>query len=112
MLLIIPLCVHINTIQITERGGIMKRIKAVNGYTIMQATERDKERTPGEYYIYFSSDLRDFGLAYSEPEFEVSNLQEALDFCNGSNYAKAKEILESKYTCVCFDDIEKLERTL
>ena len=93
----------------------MKRVKALNGYTIYLANERDEKKytgiEAGNYYIYFSSDVRDYGIAYSYPEFECSCLEEAIENCGG-NYAIAKEICESDHTCVTFEEIEEVEKKL
>ena len=93
----------------------MKRIKALNGYTIYQATKRDENKhnvTEGYFYIYFSSDIRDYGLTNTYYDFEVGSIEEAEDFCNGSNYAKAKEIVEKTTTCATYEEIEEVEKIL
>lgn len=91
----------------------MKRIKAMNGYTIMEVTARDEKQgngTAGEFAVYFSSDIRDYGVAYSTPEFEgLESLELAEQVCN-NKFALAKEALEQEYTAVSYDDIiEKAE---
>ena len=94
----------------------MKRIKSLNGYTIYEVTERDAKhdasKTAGEYEIYFSSDIRDYGLSNSYAEFDgIDNLNVAMELCSG-NTAIAKEICESVSTCVDSADIEKVEKML
>lgn len=93
----------------------MKRVKSLNGYTIYLANERDEKKytgiEAGNFYVYFSSDIRDFGIANSYPEFECGNLKEAIENCGG-NYAIAKEICESDHTCVTFEEIEEIEKQL
>lgn len=88
----------------------MERIKSANGYTIYRATERDEKRyrvNAGEYYVYFSSDVREFGLANSYPEYEgLETLAEALELCNDSNYAVAKEIAERWTTAATYHEID------
>lgn len=93
----------------------MKRIKALNGYTIMKATERDEARynvTAGRYYIYFSSDLRDYGLSNSDPDWEEDSLEIALEWCTSNNYATAKEIVEAITTAATFEEIAHIEKLL
>lgn len=92
----------------------MKRIKAINGYTIYEATERDEKKynvIKGCFYIYFSSDIRDYGLQFSDCEYEASNLKEAMELCD-NNFAIAKEIAEEKNTAVSYEEIEKIETML
>ena len=93
----------------------MKRIKAINGYSIYQATSKRDENNGfsiGEYYIYFSSDIRDYGLTNSDPEFDsVDSLNVAMELCE-NNFAIAKEICETKTTCVSYNDIETVETML
>lgn len=72
----------------------MKRIKSINGYTIYQATARDAARDnveEGYFYLYFSSDIREYGRAYSYIEYEAGSLEEAEALATGSNYAAARE---------------------
>ena len=79
----------------------MKRIKSINGYTIYQATARDVTRhnvEEGYFYLYFSSDIREYGLAYSYIEMEAGSLEEAEEFATGSNYAAAREYVEAETT--------------
>lgn len=93
----------------------MERIKALNGYTIMRATARDVKKynvTEGNYYIYFSSDLRDYGLANSDADWETDSLVTALEWCVSTNYAAAKEIAESRSTAASFEEIEEIESQL
>ena len=94
----------------------MKRIKAMNGYTIYLANERDEKKNPqyhsGEYYIFFSSDIRDFGLTYSDFEYEVETLEIAEDLCMGSNYAVARELVEETTTAASYAEVAEVERML
>ena len=87
----------------------MKKVKAVNGYTIYEATERDEKKykvEAGYFYVYFSSDIRDFGITYSYPEMECGSIEEAESFCSCSDYAVVREALEEESTCVTYEDIE------
>lgn len=93
----------------------MKKIKALNGYTIYEATKRDENKynvTEGYFYIYFSSDIRDYGISNSEWDFEAGSIEEAEAICNGSNYAKAKEIVEATTTTATYEEIEEVEKIL
>lgn len=95
----------------------MKRIKAMNGYTIYEVTARDEKQgngTAGEFAIYFSSDIRDYGVAYSTPEFDgVETLEQAVELIEGEgNYAKARELCEKESTAVTFEDIEAMQERL
>ena len=72
----------------------MKRIKAINGYTIYQATtQRDADNyncEVGNYNVYLSSDIKDFGLSNSYPEYDnLDSLTAALNICRDSNFAIA-----------------------
>lgn len=93
----------------------MKKAKATNGYTVYEATERDVEKygfEAGRFYVFFSSDIRDYGIENSYPEFEgLDTLEEALAYCCG-NYAKAREIVESRTTCATFEEIAEVEAQL
>lgn len=94
----------------------MKRIKSVNGYTIYLANEHDEEMrnniTSGYYYIYPSSDIKEYGLVMigDEPTMKLGTLEQAIDWCSNDDYAIAKQSLESKSTFVTFDDIEKEQK--
>lgn len=95
----------------------MKRIKAMNGYTIYEVTARDEKQgngTAGEYAIFFSSDIRDYGVAYSTPEYEgIDTLEQAVELIEGEgNYAKARELCERESTAVTFEDIEEMQERL
>lgn len=93
----------------------MKRVKGINGYTIMEATARDVDKynvIEGNYYIYFSSDLRDYGIANSYPEWETDHIDTAIEWCQGSNYALAKEIVEAQTTAATFEEIAAIEKQL
>lgn len=93
----------------------MKRIKAMNGYTIYMLTARDEkngEGFEGEYAIYFSSDVRDYGREFSVAEFDgVGSLEEAESLCN-NNYAKARELVEEVQTLYDFEEVEAIEARL
>lgn len=72
----------------------MKRIKSVNGYVIYEATSaRDEENYNcriGHYNLYLSSDIKDFGLSNSYPDYEdIETMSEAINICNGSQFAIA-----------------------
>lgn len=93
----------------------MKKIKNVNGYTIYQAGPRDVKKygfSEGGFYVYFASDVKDFGLPNSTPEFEdCGNLEEAEANCTG-NFAIAKEIVEERTTAASMDEILEVEAML
>lgn len=93
----------------------MTRIKSMNGYTIYQAGARDVTKhgfDDGSFYVYFSTDVRDFGLTNSTPEYEgCGSLEEAEANCCG-NFARAKELVESQTTAASFDEITEIERRL
>lgn len=93
----------------------MKRIKSVNGYIIYQATARDVTRhnvEEGYFYLYFSSDIRAYGLAYSYIEFEAGSLEEAEAIATGTNYAAAREYVEASTTAATYEEIEEIEKQL
>ena len=93
----------------------MKKIKAVNGYTIYQASARDASKynvEEGYFYLYFSSDIRDYGLTNSEWDHEAGSIEEAEAFATGSNYAIAKEIVEETTTAASFEEIQEVEAKL
>lgn len=93
----------------------MKKIKNLNGYAIYQAGERDVKKygfSDGGFYVYFASDVRDFGLPNSTPEFEdCGSLEEAEANCTG-NFAIAKEIVEERTTAASMDEILEVEAML
>ena len=93
----------------------MNRIKSLNGYTIFQAGPRDVKKygfTEGDFYVYFSSDVRDFGIVNSLPEFEsCGSLEEAVANCAG-NFAIAKEIVEGRTTAASMEEIAEVEKQL
>lgn len=93
----------------------MKKIKNMNGYAIYQAGARDVTKygfEDGSFYVYFASDVRDFGLTNSTPEFEdCGSLEEAEDNCTG-NFAMAKEIVEERTTAASMEEILKVEAML
>ena len=97
----------------------MKRIKSVNGYTIYEAvTQRDEDTYNchvGEYNIYLSSDIRDFGLSNSYPEYEsIDSLSVAEAMCGASQYAVAVDLAEelSSSTVQDMDLVLEIERLL
>lgn len=93
----------------------MKKTKNINGYAIYEAGDRDVKKygfTAGSFYVYFASDIRDFGLPGSTPEFEdCGTLEEAEANCTG-NFAIAKEIVEGRTTAASMDEILKVEAQL
>lgn len=93
----------------------MKRIKSLNGYSIFEAGQRDVKKygfTAGSFYVYFASDIRDFGLENSTPEFEdCGSLEEAEANCAG-NFARAKEIVEGRTTAAGMEEILEVEAQL
>ena len=93
----------------------MKRIQAINGYTIYQATARDVEKhnaTEGNFYLYFSSDIRDYGLSCSDWDWETDSIETAREFAQGTRYAIAKEIVERETTAATYDQIAAVETAL
>lgn len=93
----------------------MKRIKAVNGYTIYEATANDEKKynvEAGYFYLYFSSDIRDYGISCCDPDHEAGSLEEAISFATGTNYAAAKEIVEETTTAATFEEIAEIEKLL
>lgn len=93
----------------------MKKIKAINGYTIYEATKNDTKKynvEEGYFYIYFSSDIRDYGISNSDWDWEAGSIEEATEWATGSNYAIAKEIVEETTTAATFEEIEEVEAML
>lgn len=93
----------------------MKRIKSINGYTIYQATARDAARDnveEGCFYLYFSSDIREYGRAYSYIEYEAGSMEEAVALATGTNYAIAREYVEANTTAADYTEIEAVEKML
>lgn len=93
----------------------MKKIKAVNGYTIYQASARDVSKynvEEGYFYLYFSSDIRDYGLSNCDWDWEAGSIEEAEAFATGTNYAIAKEIVEETTTAASFEEIQEVEAKL
>lgn len=97
----------------------MKRIKSVNGYTIYQAiTARDEENykcSIGNYNIYITQDIRDYGLACSYPEYDdIDSMATCLELANGSNYAVAVALADelSSSTVQGTDLVLEIERRL
>ena len=86
----------------------MKRIKSINGYTIYQASARDVSKynvTESYFYLYFSSDIRDYGLSNCDWDWEAGSIEEAEAFATGTNYAIAKEIVEDSEWYYTDEDI-------
>lgn len=93
----------------------MKRIKAINGYTIYQATARDESKydvCEGYFYLYFSSDIRDYGLTNCDWDMETGTIEQAEAFAASTNYAVAKEIVEETTTAASFEEIAEVEAKL
>lgn len=93
----------------------MKRIKCMNGYAIYEAAARDVDKygyEAGCFYVFFSSDVRDFGIANSDPEFDGVGTLEAAEACCCGNYAKAREIVEARTTAASFEEIVEVEQQL
>ena len=97
----------------------MKRICSVNGYTIYGATSARDEANynchVGSYNIYLSSDIRDYGLSYSYPEYEdIDSLSVAKAMCDASKYAVASDLAEeiSGSTAQDMDLVLEIERLL
>jgi len=97
----------------------MKRIKSVNGYTIYEATtQRDADNyncSIGNYNIYLSTDIRDFGLRNSYPEYEdIDSLAVALAMCSASHYGVAVALADelSDSTVQDMDLTLEIERRL
>ena len=93
----------------------MKRIKSISGYTIYQASARDVSKynvEEGYFYLYFSSDIRDYGLSNCDWDWEAGSIEEAEEFANGTNYAIAKEIVEETTTAASFEEIQAVETKL
>lgn len=95
----------------------MKRIKTINGYAVFQsASTRDEKRygiPVGVFAIYFASDIKDYGITQSYPEWDdVETLEEAENLCNGNNYAIANEIAESESTFPTYAEIAEIESQL
>ncbi len=97
----------------------MKKIRTVNGYAIYQAvSERDAENyscAVGSYNLYLATDVRDYGLSSSYPEFEdIDSLANALEIAHASNHAIAEAMTEELggSTCVDMDLVLEIERRL
>ena len=93
----------------------MKKIKSLNGYTIFEATLKDEEKynvVCGCFYLYFSSDIRDFGISNCEWDWEAGSIEEATEWATGSNYAIAKEIVEETTTAATYEEIAAIEKKL
>jgi hypothetical protein len=93
----------------------MNRIESLNGYTIFQAGARDVKKynfSEGGFYVYFSSDIRELGIANSTPEYEdCGTIEEARAHCSG-NYALAKEVVEGRTTAASAEEILEVEAQL
>lgn len=97
----------------------MKKIRTVNGYAIYQATsQRDADNYAcevGNYSLYLATDIRDYGLASSYPDFEnIDSLANALEIAGSSNHAIAEALAEElgASTCVDIDLVLEIERRL
>lgn len=93
----------------------MKKVKSLNGYSIFEASPRDVDKygyKAGGFYVFFSSDIRDFGIANSSPEYDGLDTLEAAEACCLGNYAKAREIVEGRTTAAGFEEIAEVERQL
>lgn len=93
----------------------MKKVKSLNGYSIFEAGPRDVDKygyEAGSFYVFFSSDIRDFGIANSSPEYDGLDTLEAAEACCLGNYAKAREIVEGSTTAASFEEIAEVERQL
>lgn len=97
----------------------MKRIKNVNGFAIYQAvSKRDAENYGceiGNYNLYLATDIRDYGLSCSYPEFDdVDSLAVAMELANGSNFAVAEALADelSDSTIQDMDLVLEIERRL
>lgn len=97
----------------------MKRIKTVNGYAIYQAvTVRDADKygcNVGNFNLYLSTDIRDYGLSCSDPQFDdVDSLAVAMELAEGSNFAVAEALAEelSYSTVQDMDLVLEIERRL
>lgn len=92
----------------------MKRIEAINGYTIYETTKRDEKDgySVGTFVIYFSSDIRELGRENSYSDWECDSLAEAEAWALGGNYARAKEIVEETTTAAGFEEIAMVEAAL
>lgn len=97
----------------------MKKVRQINGYTVYQAaTQRDADNYNceiGNYNVYLSSDIRDFGLAYSDAEWEnEDSLAVVIARCEGSKYAVAAALAEelSGSTAQDMDLVLEIERRL
>ena len=93
----------------------MKKVKSLNGYSIFEAGPRDVDKygyEAGSFYVFFSSDIRDFGIANSSPEYDGLDTLEAAEACCLGNYAKAREIVEGRTTAASFEEIAEVERQL
>lgn len=90
-------------------------MKSLNGYSIFEASPRDVDKygyKAGSFYVFFSSDIRDFGIANSSPEYDGLDTLEAAEACCLGNYAKAREIVEGRTTAASFEEIAEVERQL
>lgn len=95
----------------------MKRIKTINGYAIYEATSARDEANYncgiGHYNLYLSSDIKDFGLSNSYPDWEdVDSMAVAVAYANGSHFAVATalawELTDSTVEDVALrDEIER-----
>lgn len=97
----------------------MRKVKQVNGYAIYQAiTDRDRDNYGceiGNFNVYLATDIRDFGLPNSYPEWEnEDSLSVVLARCFGSSYAVACALADelSGSTAQDMDLVMEIERRL
>ena len=97
----------------------MKRVKNCNGYVIYEAkSQRDVDNYNcqiGNFNIYTSTGIRDFGLTNSYPEYQdIDSLAEAIAICSGSMFAVADALADelSMSTAQDMDLVLEIERRL
>ncbi len=98
----------------------MKKVKQANGYIIYRANVPAKDHENygcrlDHYNIYLATDIKDYGLTYSDPEYQdIDTLAEALNICNASYYAIACALAEelSNSTCQDMDLVQEIEKRL
>lgn len=95
----------------------MKKIEVINGYAIYEATERDEKKynvTAGSFYIYFNSEIREQGISNCADyfEWEADSQKECEEWIEGSNTAKAMEIVAERTTFISCEEVEGVENML
>lgn len=98
----------------------MKKVKQANGYIIYRANVPAKDHENygcrlDHFNIYLATDIKDYGLTYSDPEYQdIDTLAEALNICNASYYAIACALAEelSNSTCQDMDLVQEIEKRL